>query len=102
MQAITKVKTDGVDRSCMYWIEEFHEKLYAWRKSDGGALGPQEKVDAATEAYKALGRARAREPREQEGGGGAAAGADGASSAEGTPSKRAKERRSRGEGGAGE
>ena len=82
----------------MYWIEEFHEKLYAWWKSDGGALGPQEKVDAATEAYKALGRARAREAREQEGGGGA----DGASSVEGTPSKRAKERRSRGEGGAGE
>ena len=102
IKTIIYVKKDGVDRSCMYWIEEFHEKLYAWRKSDGGAHGLQEKVDAGTEAYKALMKARARETREQEGSGGAAAGADGASSAEGTPSKRAKERRSRGEGGAGE
>ena len=77
----------------MYWIEESHEKLYAWWKSDGGALGPQEKVDAATEAHKALGKARAREAREQE---------EGAGSAEGTPAKRAKERRGRGEEGAGE
>ena len=92
------VKKDGVDRSCMFWFEEFHEKLYAWWKSDASALGPQEKVNAATEAYKALSKARAREAREQEGGGGAAA--DGASSVEGTPSKKAK--RTRGDGGAGE
>ena len=79
----------------MNWIEEFHEKLYAWWKNDGSKLGPQEKMDAATEAYKALGKARAREAREQE---------EGAGSPDGTPSpsKRAKERRGRGEGGAGE
>ena len=75
----------------MYWIEEFHEKLYAWWESDGGSLGPQEKVDATTEAYKALGKARARDAIEQEGGGSAGALADGASSVEGTPSKKARE-----------
>ena len=48
----------------MYWIEESHEKLYAWWKSDGGTLGPQEKVNTATEAHKALGKARAREVRD--------------------------------------
>ena len=70
----------------MYWIEESHEKLYAWWKSDGGALGPQEKVNKATEAHKALGKARARQVRDQE---------EGAGSPDGTPSssKRAKERR---------
>ena len=82
----------------MYWIEEFHEKLSAWWRSDASALGPQEKVDAATEAYKALSKARAREAIEQEGGGGAAA--DGASSVEGTPSKKARKEWSRGEAGA--
>ena len=56
-------------------------------------------MDAATEAYKALSKARAREAIEQEGGGGAAA--DGASSVEGTPSKKARKDRSRGDGGGG-
>ena len=80
----------------MYWIEEFHEKLYAWWNNDGRKLGPQEKMDAATEAHKALGKARAREAREQESGAGAGAGADGTCSVEGTPSKRAKSGRGRG------
>ena len=84
----------------MYWIEEFHEKLSAWWRSDASTLGPQEKTEAATEAYKALSKARARAVIGQEGGGGAAA--DGATSVEGTPSKKARKDRSRGDGGAGD